>query len=198
MVENQTVHLQRHLHVLCTSKVPLISPLSTRGRVEVDKSAHTKSSPPIIMHHANPFLAAVNSAVSIEMSGNKKDWPKRDPTCTLIHSHCHSVDLAILFFISTHYVEVCSWIPLWKLFIWRSPFLHHTAAELQCPSNYGRRRVYTTVCLHKSHLQIFLPFSVNIKEFVQQRGHLTDWSISKSAAQGAFDIVDQKHQPNHH
>ncbi|KOS41814.1 hypothetical protein ACN38_g7291 [Penicillium nordicum] len=42
------------------------------------------------------------------MSGNKKDWPKRDPTCTLTHSHCHSVDLAILFFISTRYIKV--WI----------------------------------------------------------------------------------------
>lgn len=68
------------------------------------------------------------------------------------------------FFISTHYVKICNWISFWKLFIWRSLFLHHTAAELQCQSNYGRRRLYTTVCLHKSHLQIFLQFLVNIKE----------------------------------
>ena len=115
------------------------------------KSTHVKCSHRQLMHHANPFWAAVGLAVSIRMSGNKKDWPKRDPTCTLIHSHCHSVDLAILFFISTHYIKV--WIEfLSGNYSFEDHFCFITLqVNYSVSPIYGRRRLYTTVCLDKPH-----------------------------------------------
>lgn len=151
------------------------------------------------MHHTNPFRAAVGWAVSTRMSGNKKDWPKRDPTCTLIHSHCHSVDLAILFCISIHYIKV--WI---EFLSGNYSFEDHSCfITLQLNYSvspiYGRRRLYTTVCLDKSHHTLRHPAIFGEHQIIgQQLEHLTDCSISHFAIQGAFHGVDQKHQPNHH
>lgn len=123
---NQTVH-----PTLYFGNLSDINYKPSKPRRSISQT-HVKCSPPIIMHHANPFLAAVRLAVSTRMSGNKKDWPKRDPTCTLTHSHCHSVDLAILFYLNFYPLhKSLDCISLWKLFIWRSLLLHYTAGELQ-------------------------------------------------------------------